>query len=110
HILCIFCSMACILYFSYSPAYSLPLYPSTTGCDTTHNRLYVGQTFCECFVVMPSRATLLSETVSFSYISMSLLVYRLVHAPVTRESWVRLPGREFFLNSRGTFLSSIVPT
>ena len=29
---------------------------------------------------------------------MSLLVYRLVHAPVTRESWVRLPGRELFLD------------
>jgi hypothetical protein len=27
----------------------------------------------------------------------SSLVYRLVHAPVTRESWVRLPGEEFFL-------------
>ena len=26
---------------------------------------------------------------------MSSLVYRLVHAPVTRESWVRLPGEEF---------------
>jgi hypothetical protein len=34
-------------------------------------------------------------------LSSSLLVYRLVHAPVivrgTRESWVRLPGREKFL-------------
>ena len=28
-------------------------------------------------------------------LNMSLLVYRLVHAPVTRESWVRLPGKEF---------------
>ena len=27
----------------------------------------------------------------------SLLVYRLVHTPVTRESWVRLPGREFLI-------------
>ena len=31
----------------------------------------------------------------------SLLVYRLVHAPVTRESWVRLPDREIFLHIEG---------
>jgi hypothetical protein len=29
---------------------------------------------------------------------MSSLVYRIVHSPVTRESWVRLPGGELFLS------------
>jgi hypothetical protein len=27
----------------------------------------------------------------------SSLVYRIVHSPVTRESWVRLPGGELFI-------------
>ena len=35
--------------------------------------------------------------------NMSSLVYRLVHAPVTRESWVRLPGEEIFLECHFNF-------
>ena len=35
----------------------------------------------------------------------SLVVYRLVHAPVTRESGVRLPAREYFCFEAGHGIS-----